>query len=59
MHGFKKLHFFSKKNIKNFPLITQFFMFPLEYFAVKSQEMAIPDSYKIQNFPGEHAPGPP
>ena len=31
------------KIIKNVPLITQFLMFPLEYFAVKSHEMAIPD----------------
>ena len=44
MHGFKKLQkSFSKKIIKNVPLIAQFFDVPLEYFALKSQEMAIPD----------------
>jgi hypothetical protein len=32
----KVTKFFSKK-------VSNFFMLPLEYFAVKSQEMAIPD----------------
>ena len=36
--------FFSKKGIKKFPLNhTIFLCSSLEYFAVKSQEMAIPD----------------
>ena len=43
MHGFQKVtKIFLKKIIKNFPLITQFFYVPFD-FAVKSQEMAIPD----------------
>jgi hypothetical protein len=41
---FKKLQkIFSKKVSKIFRLPHNFFMFPLEYFVVKSQEMAIPD----------------
>jgi hypothetical protein len=57
MHGFQKVtKFFSKKIIKNFPLITQFFDVP---FGVFRREIAGNGHSKIQNFPGEHAPGPP
>jgi hypothetical protein len=60
MHGFKKLQIcFSKKIIKHFPLITQFFDGPFGVFRREIAGNGHSQTSKIQNFPGEHAPGPP
>jgi hypothetical protein len=60
MHGFKKLQiFFSKKIIKNFPLITQFFDVP---FGVFRREIAGNSHSRLLKFKisrGSMPPDPP
>jgi hypothetical protein len=53
----KLQHFFSKKSIKNFPLITQFFDVPFGGFR---REIAGNGHSRLIKFKisGEHAPGP-